>query len=80
LLATPRRDNPAAGHKIDVRRKRIRQGDILSAQQITDLVTHVRDPYKPAVWLLALCGLRPAELCGLKVRSVDFVPAYHLGD
>jgi integrase len=31
----------------------------------------VKDPYKPAVWLLILCGLRPAELCGLRVSSVD---------
>jgi len=31
------------------------------------------DPYKPAVWLLVFAGLRPAELCGLKVRDVDFV-------
>jgi integrase len=29
------------------------------------------DPYKPAVWLLILCGLRPAELYGLRVSSVD---------
>jgi len=37
------------------------------------LIEQVRDPYKPAVWLLILTGMRPAELCGLRVRSVDFV-------
>jgi integrase len=34
---------------------------------------HVRDPYKPAIWLLVFAGLRPAELCGLRVRDIDFV-------
>jgi integrase len=68
-----RRDNPAAGHQVTVRRKRIRQGDVLGMTEVHMLVEHVRDPYKPAVWLLVLTGMRPAELCGLRVRSVDFV-------
>jgi integrase len=66
-----RKDNPAAGHRITVRRKRIRQGDVLTMEQVHELVEHVRDPYRPAVWLLVLTGIRPAELCGLRVRSVD---------
>jgi integrase len=66
-----RRDNPAADHHVTVRRRRVRQGDVLSMEQVHALVEHVRDPYKPAVWLLVLTGMRPAELCGLKVRSVD---------
>jgi len=37
-----------------------------------DSVAHVRDPYKPAVWLLVYTGIRPAELCGLRVRSINF--------
>jgi integrase len=40
--------------------------------QVHKLVEHVRDPYKPAVWLLVFTGLRPAELCGLRVRDLDF--------
>jgi integrase len=68
-----RRDNPAAGHHVTVRRKRIRQGDVLTMEEIHRLVEHVVDPYKPAVWLLVLTGMRPAELCGLKVRSVDLI-------
>ena len=68
-----RRDNPAAGHHVTVRRKRIRQGDVLTMQEIHRLVEHVVQPYKPAVWLLVLTGMRPAELCGLKVRSVDLI-------
>jgi integrase len=68
-----RRDNPAAGHHVTVRRKRIRQGDVLTMEEIHRLIEHVVDPYKSAVWLLVLTGMRPAELCGLKVRSVDLI-------
>jgi integrase len=68
-----RRDNPAAGHHVPVRRRRIRQGDVLTMTEVHALIDQIRDPYKPAVWLLVLTGMRPAELCGLRVRSVDFV-------
>ncbi|MDQ2727351.1 MAG: site-specific integrase [Actinomycetota bacterium] len=68
-----RRDNPAAGHHVTVRRKRVRQGDVLTMAQVHSLIDQVRDPYKPAVWLLVLTGMRPAELCGLRIRSVDFI-------
>jgi integrase len=68
-----RRDNPAAGHTIPQRRSKLRQGDVLTMKQAHRLVARTRDPYKPAVWLMVLLGLRPAELCGLRVRSVDFV-------
>ena len=71
VRASVRRDNPAAGHTVAVRRRRVRQGDVLDMEQATRLVAHTRDPYKPAVWLLLLAGLRPAELCGLRVRNVD---------
>jgi integrase len=66
-----RRDNPAAAHHIEVRRRKIREGDVLDMSQAHQLIAEIRDPYKPAVWLLILAGLRPAELCGLRVRSVD---------
>ena len=39
---------------------------------IERLVAQVPDPYKPAVWLLAYTGMRPSELCGLRVSSIDF--------
>jgi integrase len=68
-----RRGNPAAGHHVTVRRKRVRQGDVLNMAEVHRLVDHVRDPYKPAVWLLVLTGMRPVELCGLRVRSVDLM-------
>jgi integrase len=73
VKANVRRDNPAAGHELVVRRRKLREGDVLTMAQAHELVGHVKDPYKPAVWLLVLTGLRPAELCGLRVRSVDLV-------
>lgn len=66
-----RRDNPAAGHHLPVRRRVLHEGDVLTMEQVHRLVVHVRDPYKPAVWLLLLAGLRPAELCGLRVCDLD---------
>ena len=65
--------NAAVGHRVPVRRRVLQEGDVLDMAQVVQLVAHVRDPYKPAVWLLALGGLRPSELCGLRVRDVDFV-------
>jgi integrase len=68
-----RKDNPAAGHSIPLRRQKVGHGDVLSMADAHRLVAATRDPYKPAVWLLLLAGLRPAELCGLRVRHVDLV-------
>ena len=66
-----RKDNPAAGHHVPVPRKKVRQGDVLNMEEVHLLISHVRDPYKTAVWLLLLASLRPAELCGLRVCDVD---------
>ena len=68
-----RRDNPAAEHHIPVARRKLRSGDVPDMADIERLIAQVADPYKPAVWLLAYTGLRPSELCGLRVASVDFV-------
>jgi integrase len=68
-----RRDNPAAGHRLPVRQRKIRQGDVLSMEQAHRLVEAVPGPYKSAVWMLMLTGMRPAELCGLRVSSVDLL-------
>ncbi len=73
VKANARRDNPAAGHTVPVRRRKLREGDVLDMTQAHQLVAHIRDPYKPAVWILLLTGLRPAELCGLRVGSVDLI-------
>jgi integrase len=67
-----RRDNPAAGHNIPLQQRKLHEGDVLTMEQVHRLVEHVREPYKAAVWLLLLAGLRPAELCGLRVCDVDF--------
>ena len=67
-----RRDNPAADHSIPVRRAKVGRGAVLNMTEVHRLVDHTREPYKPAVWMLALLGLRPAELCGLRVGAVDF--------
>jgi integrase len=72
VKANLRKDNPAADHHIRIPKRKLHEGDVLSMQQVHQLVAHVRDPYKPAVWLLMLAGLRPAELCGLRVCDVDF--------
>jgi len=72
VRANARRDNPAADHHIHVPRRKLRAADVLTMDQVHRLVAHVRDPYKPAIWLLVLTGVRPAELCGLRVGSIDF--------
>ena len=72
VRANLRKDNPAVDHHIPIPRRKLHEGDVLSMEQVHQLVAHVRDPYKPAVWLLMLAGLHPAELCGLRVRDVDF--------
>jgi hypothetical protein len=68
-----RRDNPGRGHHVPVRRRRIRQGDVLTMTGVHAPIDRVRDPHKPAVWLLVLTEMRPAEPRGLRVRSIDFV-------
>jgi integrase len=72
VRANARKDNPAAGHSIPVPRKKLRPGDVPDMGEAERLVAHTKDPYKPAVWLLIYTGMRPSELCGLRVRSIDF--------
>ena len=63
------RENPAAGHSIPQRRKRVR---VLTMAEIDQLATHADERYRTAIWLLALTGLRTSELCGLRVMDVDW--------
>lgn len=72
MLGRARNDNPAKGHTVPMPSRRIRQGDVFTMDQLRRFVDNVRDPYKPAVWLMAFTGIRPSELCGLKVRAIDF--------
>jgi integrase len=71
VKAKARRDNPAAGHKLRVPRKRSRRTDMLTMEQAIRLVDKVADRYKLAIWMLLFTGMRPAELCGVKVRDLD---------
>ena len=67
-------ENPASGHDVIVRRRKLHAGDgVLSMEQVHQLIAEVPERYKPAVWLRVFAGLRPAELCGLRVRDVDFI-------
>lgn len=69
------RENPAADHRVPVRRRKLRQGDVLDMAQLESLVEATPDRYKGAMWLLIFTGLRPAELCGLRIRDVDLTVA-----
>ena len=73
MRANVRKDNPAADHNIPIPRRKLHEGDVLTMEQVHQLVADVKDPDKPTVWLLMLAGLRPAELCGLRVCDVNFV-------
>jgi len=73
IKANARKDNPAADHDLSVSRKRIRQGDMLTMDQAVRFVENVTEHYRPAIWVLVYTGIRPAELCGLLVRDVDFI-------
>ena len=67
-----RRDNAAAGHSLRAPRRRLRQADMLTMDDVIRLLDHIPERYRAAVWLLVCTGMRPAELCGLRIRDVDF--------
>jgi integrase len=71
VKANARRDNPAAGHKLHVPIKRAHQADMLTMDQAIKLVEHASTHYHQAMWLLLYTGMRPSELCGLKVGDLD---------
>ena len=71
VKANLRLDNPAAGHSVPMQKRRLHEGDVLTMEQVHRLIAEVPGPYKPAVWLIVLAGLRPAELCGVRVRDLD---------
>ncbi len=73
VRANARRDNPAAGHQIRVPHRRVFQVPMLTMEQAGRLVEHTTGHYRPAMWLLVFTGMRPAELCGLRVEDVDLV-------
>ena len=73
VRANARRDNPAAGHQLRVPVRRATQVAMLTMEQAASLLEHTTEHYQPAMWLLIFTGVRPAELCGLRVDDVDLV-------
>ena len=61
-------ENPATQHAISIRRAR---PNILTMDQVHQLVAHTDEWFRPAVWLLVLAGLRTSELCGLRLCDLD---------
>ncbi|MDP8974926.1 MAG: site-specific integrase [Actinomycetota bacterium] len=70
LRAKVIRENPAAGHHIKVARQR---GQALPLEDLLRLVEHTRPDYRLAVQVLVYTGMRPSELCGLRVRRLDLL-------
>lgn len=64
------RENPGAGHNVKVTRQR---GQVLPLDQLHRLVEHTRDDYRLAVIVLIYTGMRPSELCGIRVRHLDML-------
>jgi integrase len=64
------RENPAVGHKVKVDRQ---HGQILPLDQLLRLVEHTREDYRLAVLVLVYTGMRPSELCGLRVQRFDLL-------
>ena len=52
VMGKVRRDNPAAGHAVPQKRRRIGQGDVLSMEQANRLIACVPDRYRAAMWML----------------------------
>lgn len=68
------RENPARGHLLRLPKHRAQQVSMLTMEQAHSLVEHTTEHYRPAMWLLIFTGgVRPAELCGLRVDDVDLV-------
>lgn len=45
----------------------------LSAEQVEQLARATREPYDVLVWLAAATGLRPSELCGVRVGRLNLL-------
>lgn len=73
VKANARKDNPAAGHELRAPHGRAVEVPMLTMEQAASLVEHASSHYKAAMWLLIFTGMRPAELCGLRVQDVDLV-------
>ena len=73
VKANARKDNPAAGHELHVPHRRVLHVPMLTMDQAALLVENTTTHYQPAMWLLIFTGMRPSELCGLRVEDADLV-------
>jgi integrase len=76
LKARAIRVNPAADHHIRVPKQR---GQVLTLEQLLEMVESVPENYwmyRSALLLLIYTGLRPAELCGLRVSRLDILKGF----
>src|SRR5262249_850318 len=73
VRSNARRDNPAAGHELRVPRGRVHQVPMLTMEHAARLVEQPCDRDRPGMWLVVFTGMRPAELCGLRVEDVDLI-------
>lgn len=65
------KDNPA--RRIRLPRSSRLEPHFLTAEQVAALAAEMRDEYRFLVVLAAYTGLRPGELCGLRVRRLDLL-------
>jgi len=63
--------NPASRHKLP--RALASEPIFLTAEQVNALAASVREPYGFLITFAAYTGLRPSELCGLRVRRLDLL-------
>jgi integrase len=63
------RDNPVRGVRLP-RTTRVEPA-FLDANQVARVADAIRSDYRFFVLLAAYCGLRPGEMCGLRVRRLD---------
>ena len=60
--------DPGSGYSGPSPAPDLREGDVLDMAASAPAGRPCPDPYRPALWLLALAGPTPAELCGLRVE------------
>jgi integrase len=65
------KENPASGLKLP--RARRQEPRFLTADEVSRLVAATRDPFGFLILFAAYTGLRPSELCGLRVGKLDLL-------
>jgi integrase len=65
------KDNPASNLKLPTARRQ--EPRFLTAEEVGRLVAATRDPFGFLILFAAYTGLRPSELCGLRVGRLDLL-------